>query len=139
MKAVLFGATRGMGRSIARILAQRGERIHLLGIGPEDLERSARDLEVLGAPSPVEWTEIDLLDASGFAPALDAADQALGGFDTVVMTAALFGRQEDLEDDTERAARLLTANFTNTVLFCEEVRRRLLARGGGRLCVFRGA
>ncbi|NUP88197.1 MAG: SDR family NAD(P)-dependent oxidoreductase [Candidatus Sumerlaeia bacterium] len=136
MKAVLFGATRGMGRSIARILAQRGERIHLLGIGPEDLERSARDLEVLGAPSPVEWTEIDLLDASGFAPALDAADQALGGFDTVVMTAALFGRQEDLEDDTERAARLLTANFTNTVLFCEEVRRRLLARGGGRLCVF---
>lgn len=136
MKAVLFGATRGMGRSIARILAQRGERIHLLGIGPEDLERSARDLEVLGAPSPVGWTEIDLLDASGFAPALDAADQALGGFDTVVMTAALFGRQEDLEDDTERAARLLTANFTNTVLFCEEVRRRLLARGGGRLCVF---
>ena len=27
-------------------------------------------------------------------------------------------------------------NFTGTVLFCEEARKRLLARGGGTLCVF---
>jgi short-subunit dehydrogenase len=34
------------------------------------------------------------------------------------------------------ARRLLTADFANTVVFCEEARRRLLARGGGTLCAF---
>ena len=56
--------------------------------------------------------------------------------ETVVVTAALFGTQEQLEADGDLAARLLTANYTNTVLFCEEVRRRLLRRDGGTLCVF---
>jgi NAD(P)-dependent dehydrogenase (short-subunit alcohol dehydrogenase family) len=78
----------------------------------------------------------DLLEPAGFAVALDRADAALDGFDTVVVTAGLFGDQEDMERDPARVARMLSANFTNTVLFCEEARKRLLARGGGTLCVF---
>ena len=72
-----------------------------------------------------------------FAPALDAADAALGGFDTVVVTAGLFATQDRARGRraSSRAA-LLTVNFANTVVFCEEARRRLLARGGGTLCVF---
>jgi len=31
---------------------------------------------------------------------------------------------------------VLTANFTNTIIFCEEARKRLLSHGGGTLCVF---
>jgi NAD(P)-dependent dehydrogenase (short-subunit alcohol dehydrogenase family) len=34
------------------------------------------------------------------------------------------------------AARLLAADFTNTVLFCEEARKRLISDAGGTLCVF---
>ncbi len=68
--------------------------------------------------------------------ALDEAQRALDGFDTVIVTAGMFAPQEDLEKDPQGTARLLTVDFTNTVLFCEEVRRRLLARGGGTLCVF---
>jgi NAD(P)-dependent dehydrogenase (short-subunit alcohol dehydrogenase family) len=67
---------------------------------------------------------------------LDAADAALGGFDTLVVTAADFDRQEALEADAGRLRRLLDADFTGTVLLCEEARKRLLARGGGTLCVF---
>src|SRR5207253_2265637 len=63
-------------------------------------------------------------------------DKWLGGFDTVVVTAARFATQDELENDPALLARLLTADFTNTILFCEAVRKRLLARGGGTLCVF---
>ena len=41
MKAVLLGATRGMGRAIARVLAARGERLFLLGRDASALARSA--------------------------------------------------------------------------------------------------
>ena len=136
MKAVLLGATSGMGRALSRLLAERGDSLFILGIPADDLTRSARDLEERGAKGPVGTLECDLLDPSGFDAALARADDALGGFDTVVVTAGLFASQERLEADSEFCRKLLAANFTNTVLFCEAARKRLLARGGGTLCVF---
>ena len=141
MKAVVFGATSGMGRALARQMVGRGDRLFLLGRKPEDLERSARDLEARSpAPQRAEGTvstaHCDLLESQSFDSALDAAAEALDGFDTVVVTAGLFGTQQQLEDDPQLAARVLLADFTNTVLFCEAARRRLLAAGGGTLCVF---
>jgi len=53
----------------------------------------------------------------------------------VVVTAGLFATQDRLEADGELMRRVLAADFTNTVLFCEEARRRLPA-SGGTLCVF---
>jgi NAD(P)-dependent dehydrogenase (short-subunit alcohol dehydrogenase family) len=84
----------------------------------------------------VGTAECDLDRPEQFAPALDAAERALGGLDAVVVTAGLFATQERLEEDAALAHALLRADFTNTVVFCEEARRRLLARGGGTLCVF---
>ncbi len=49
MKAVLLGASKGMGRALARLLAARGDRLFLLAHVVEDLECSARDLEIRGA------------------------------------------------------------------------------------------
>ena len=109
----MLGATKGMGRALARAMAARGDAVCALGRDPADLERP-----------------------EGFAAALDAADKALGAFDAVVVSAGLFGTQDQLEKDPALLARMLDANFRGTILFCEEARRRLLARGGGTLCVF---
>ena len=136
MKAVLLGATRGMGRALARRMAERGDALFLLGRDLDDLSRSARDLEARGASGVVGSARCDLLRPEDFDAALDAADEALEGFDTVVVSAGLFATQEQLESDRGRLQELLTANFTNTLLFCEAARTRLLARGGGNLCVF---
>ncbi len=132
MKAVVLGGTRGMGRALARRLAERGDSLFLLGRDADALARSAADLRARH-PERLEpgRAVCDLERPEGFAAALDAADQALGGFDTVVVTAAMFATQEALEADPELARRLVTVNFANTVVFCEEARRRLLARGGG--------
>jgi decaprenylphospho-beta-D-erythro-pentofuranosid-2-ulose 2-reductase len=141
MKVVLLGATKGMGRSLARQLAARGDRLFLLGRDREDLERSAADLAersvgIRGSGSEVGLALCDLEDTSTFNAAFDAADQALGGFDAVIVTAGLFATQDALEADVALAERLLAVDFTNTVIFCEHARKRLLSRGGGVLCVF---
>jgi len=136
VKAAFLGATKGMGRALARLMSARGDRLFLLGRDPADLERSARDLEARGGGGRVGTAGCDLERPEGFAAALDAAEAGLGGLDAVVVTAGLFAAQDALEKDRELTRRLLAVDFAHTVLFCEEARSRLLARGGGTLCVF---
>jgi decaprenylphospho-beta-D-erythro-pentofuranosid-2-ulose 2-reductase len=136
MKAVIFGGTRGIGRAIARELASQGHEVFILGRDAESAERSASDLQIRAGRGQGGFGVCDLSQPAGFESALAAADVSLGGFDTVVVTAALFGTQEQLEADPAFLARLLDANFTGTILFCEAARKRMLARGGGTLCVF---
>jgi short-subunit dehydrogenase len=137
MRVAFLGATRGMGRALARLMAMRGDALCVLGRDAADLERTAADLAArAGKGAVVHTAPCDLLAPEGFEAALAGAEQQLGGLDCVVVTAAVFATQADLEADLDRTARLLTANFTNTVLFCELARRRLLRGGGGTLCVF---
>lgn len=135
MNAVLLGATRGMGRALARQMAGRGDRLFLLGRDVDDLARSAADLAARGAAS-VGSARCDLEDPASFAPAIAAATEALGKLDAVIVTAGLFGTQDALESDLELARRVLVVNHAHTVIFCEHARRALLAGGGGTLCVF---
>ncbi len=136
MRAVFLGATKGMGRALAREMATRGERLFLLGRSESDLVRSASDLELRGADGKVGTAFCDLLDRSSFGPALARAEETLGGDDTVIVTAGLFAVQEELESDPDLCETLLLANFTGTIGFCEATRKHLLSRGGGTLCVF---
>jgi short-subunit dehydrogenase len=136
VKAVILGATKGIGRALARQMAARGDRLFLLGRDTEDLERSARDLEAHGDAQTVGTATCDLMDPGGFAPALELADEALEGFETVIVTAGLFATQAELEADPDLCRRILTVDLVGTIGFCEEARKRLLARGGGTLCVF---
>lgn len=137
MKAVILGGTKGMGREIARRLAERGDLTFLLGKDLDHLVRSAADLKARHPRSAETGHALcDLERPELFSPALDAANAALDGFDTVIVTAALFATQEALEADVELTRRLVTVNYANTVVFCEHARKRLLHRGGGKLTVF---
>ena len=131
-----MGATRGMGRALARALAERGDVLFLLGRDADEMALSARDLEVRGTRAPVGHGPLDLGRPAGFADALDAADRALGGLDALVVTGGAFGRQEELAADPARLAALLEVNFTGTALLCQQAAARLAARGGGLVCAF---
>ncbi len=118
MKAVVVGATRGMGRALARLMAERGDALCLLGRDVDELESSARDFLARGARGPLATERFDLAEPAGFAAALEAADRALGGFDALVVTAGDFAPQEALERDPARLERLLDLNFTATAVLC---------------------
>lgn len=138
MKIVLLGATKGMGRALARRFAERGDDLFLLGRDAVELAAGARDLEARAGRGVggIGHGHCDLEQPDGFGVALDGAIERLGGLDAVVVTAALFATQDQLEADPAFRRRLLEVNFARTVEFCEAARERLIARGGGTLCVF---
>jgi short-subunit dehydrogenase len=136
VKVAFVGATRGMGRALARALAERGDALFLLGRDAAEMALSARDLEARGTHAPVGHGPLDLGQPAGFAGALDAADLALGGLDALVVTGGAFGRQEELAADPARLAAVLEVNFTGTALLCQQAAARLAARGGGLVCAF---
>lgn len=136
MRAVLFGASQGMGRAVARRLAARGDSLCLLGRDAPGLTRSARDLEARGAAGRVATLACDLFEPERFGEVLDEAMARLGGLDLVVMSAGVFGTQDALERDAGLRRSLLLGNFAYTIEFCEAARGRLLDQGGGTLCVF---
>ncbi|MCB9683313.1 MAG: SDR family NAD(P)-dependent oxidoreductase [Alphaproteobacteria bacterium] len=135
MRVAVLGATRGMGREVARRLAERGDTLVVLARDAGAGEAMATDLRIRGARDTA-FVPCDLADPTTFAPALDAATAFLHQLDAVVVTAGLFGTQEQLEDDLDLCARVLDVDFTKTILFCEHARTRLLERGGGTLVVF---
>ncbi len=136
-RIAILGATRGMGRALARKMIERGDCVALLGRGAEDLKKSAADLKARGSSGgQITCVECDLEKPEGFRAALDLAETTLGGLDVVVVTAGMFATQDQLESDAVLTQKLLTVDFANTVVFCEEARKKLMSRGGGTLCVF---
>ena len=136
MNVIILGATQGMGQALARLISLRGDALFLLGRDREALDLCARDLEARSGYSVAGAAACDLHSPEGFSSALDQAQAALGRLDVVIVTAGMLYAQEDMEDDPSLAQDLLTVDFTNTILFCEEARKRLLVNGGGTLCVF---
>src|SRR4051812_32033348 len=89
VRVAVVGGTRGIGRALARLLVERGDDVFLLGRDADQLARSAADLAVRGG-RVVGTAALDLEQPEGFAAALETADRALGGMDTLVLTAAAF-------------------------------------------------
>jgi NAD(P)-dependent dehydrogenase (short-subunit alcohol dehydrogenase family) len=115
-RAVVTGASAGIGRATALRLAAEGARVGLIARRREPLEevaaeiaRSGAEALVLPADSSVE-TEV--------AAAMDAAANRWGGLDIVVSNAGieLLG-QDDRVDRLDRAIwdRLLATNLTGPV------------------------
>jgi short-subunit dehydrogenase len=136
-RVAILGATKGMGRSLARACAARNEQLCLLGRDLAELEKSVNDLRARGATTAA-FAYCDLAEPGTFPGALEAAVARLGGLDVVIVTAASFATQAQLEADPGRIKALLTVDFTNTILFCEAARRTLCSSGSVNptLCVF---
>jgi short-subunit dehydrogenase len=127
-----------MGRALARHCAEQGNDVVLMGRNQLELERSLADIQTRYPNIKATSVVCDLDNAALHEPAINQAFTALDGarLDAIVVTAALFGTQDQLEADRDLLARMLHTNFTSTILFCEVARKRLLTQGGGSLVVF---
>ena len=105
-RVLITGAARGIGAGTARRLHQRGARVALLGLEPEELERVAADCG--GAP----WHECDVRDREQVDDAVEAAVGELGGLDVVVANAGVAAQLPLIGGDPEVFERTVAVNLT---------------------------
>jgi 3-oxoacyl-[acyl-carrier protein] reductase len=82
LRALVTGATRGIGRAIAQTLAAEGAHIAICARNPQDLERTVSELSHYGVK--VIGHVLDVGDAKELRHWVHEAGSALGGIDIVV-------------------------------------------------------
>lgn len=131
-RALVSGASRGIGRAIAHVLAGEGARVAAVARGAEDLERLRAELPAVAAGAHVAITA-DVTTADGATAAVDGAASALGGIDVVVANVGKsFGRTIAELDDAD-LARSLDMNLWSSARVAQRSLAHLRAAGGGAI------
>ncbi|MEA2370503.1 MAG: hypothetical protein QOH12_897 [Solirubrobacteraceae bacterium] len=138
MRVLVTGGTSGLGRAMARALAQAGARVALTS---RHLERAQATAAELGAGAV--GVELDVRDERSVSAGIDSVYEMLGGVDVLVNNAGIGMRTVNPRFMTEPQPfwevplagfrDVLETKVTGTFLVAREVVPRMLSAGGGRL------
>jgi short-subunit dehydrogenase len=123
--ALLTGATGGLGRAIARALAERGVALALSARAPDALEALAAEL-------PGEGHRVLPADLAEPGAAERLAAEA-GGVDVLVANAGLPGAGLLTDFSAEEVRRALRVNLEAPMLLAQALAPALVERGSGHL------
>lgn len=133
-RAVVTGASKGIGRAAALRLASEGARVALIARGRPGLEAVEQEIHAAGGEALV--LPADCSREPEVQAAIDTAARRWGGLDLVVANAAVELPDEDARVDLlalDAWNKILTTNLTGQFLTCKHGARHLLAAGGGAM------
>ena len=111
MRAVVVGASSGLGRCIGIGLARRGAQVALLA-----RRRSRLDSAVAEAGDNARAIECDVTDADSCAAAIEKAAAELGGIDGIVYTPGIGPLRKLAEMDAETWRAVFDTNVTGAAI-----------------------
>lgn len=130
--AFVTGATSGLGRHFAGVLAKAGAAVAISGRRAERLVEVRGEIEA-GGGSCADIV-LDVTDARQIAPALDRAEAALGAVDILVNNAGMSANGPVADITTADFDAVMSTNLRAPFLLAQDVGRRMIARGkGGRI------
>lgn len=129
--AVVTGGASGIGRTIARGLAEAGVDVALLDLPGSDLEGAAQEVHALGQralPLPLDVTEPDHLEQ-----AMTAAERELGAVSLAVNCAGIANAAPAEEMPAEQWRKVIDINMSGLFFSCQAEGRRMLGHGRGSI------
>ena len=130
--AIVTGAGRGVGRSIALSYAREGAKLALVARSVDELEETARQVAALGAPALVIPTDIS--DREQVDQMAAQVIDRYSTIDVLVNNAAISGPVGPLQDvDPDRWVQVLQVNLFGTYYCCRAVLPTMVKQDRGRI------
>ena len=127
--ALVTGASSGLGRHFALVLARQGAKVALAARRADRLEDLAQEIASFdGRALPVE---MDVTRRESVAGAIEAAETELGPLDVVVNNAGIALTAPALKVEEEDWARVIETNLSGVFRVAQAAGARMAARGEG--------
>ena len=129
--AVVTGATRGIGKGIARVFAGAGARVLIVGRDAEAAKAAVAELSATGAEA--SYLLADVSRREDCQRIAEAAAERFGGIDVLCANAGIFPAAPLAEMTDENIDEVLGTNLRGTILSVQACLPALAASGHGRV------
>jgi NAD(P)-dependent dehydrogenase (short-subunit alcohol dehydrogenase family) len=129
-RALVTGATKGIGADIARALASAGARLVLSGRDESEL-RAARSALTDEYGVDIDTAAVDLADPDGPAELAQRAADAFGGLDVLVNNAGISHTQPVIDTDPALFDETIAVNLRAPALLASAVGAAMVTAGSG--------
>lgn len=128
--ALVTGASSGLGRHFAGVLAKAGARVALAARRTDALAETKAAIEAAGGTALV--VAMDVTDPASVAAAVAQAWDGLGRIDILVNNAGVTATSPFLDMSEEEWDRVIDTNLTGCARVAREVARRMRDEGDGQ-------
>lgn len=129
--ALVTGASSGLGRRFAAVLAANGAHVALAGRDQARLASAAEEIRSEGGR--VEIVSFDLADSASVSPAFDSIETLLGPVSILVNNAGIPGPGTVAELSIERWRNILSVDLDAQFVVAQQAARRMGASRGGSI------
>ena len=128
-RAVVTGASRGLGRHFALVLARAGAQVALAARGVDRLEEAVKEIKEFGGCAIV--MQVDVTSSKSVRACVETAEKALGPINILVNNAGIAVTKPLLEQAEEDWDLVLDTNLKGVWLMGQEIARRMVSCGQG--------
>ena len=127
-KALVTGASRGIGQALAQGLAYAGADVAVAARNEQDLQTSLTAIRALGRKGVA--LSLDVTDLAAIRASVDTACQQLGGLDILINNAGIEQVCPSLDVDEALWDRILDTNLKGA-FFCAQAAARIMRENAG--------
>lgn len=126
---LVTGASQGLGRHFARLLAAHRARVVLAARQVDKLESLASEIRSNGGQAIA--VRMDVTDSASVVKAMDTAEKALGPISVLVNNAGVVVEKAAVDQTEADWDKVLDANLKGSFMVATEAARRMIARKAG--------
>lgn len=129
--ALVVGGSQGLGQAMALALAAAGADVCVVGLGEENLKKTAEAISQLGRKG--HWIETDVTREENVKKGVVQVQGFFGRIDVLVNSQGTSYLQPSAEFDAEAWQKVMDVNLKSIFLCCKHVGRGMLQQGKGKI------